>query len=43
MSRLKSRMFLGTALLVLALLGLGGWFYSSYFRSTNAAIRHAVG
>ena len=36
-------MLVGTAVLVLALLGLGGWFYYTYFLSTNAAVRHAEG
>jgi esterase/lipase superfamily enzyme len=40
-SRFKRRMWWGTALMLLVLLGAGFWFYKAYFVSTDAAIRHA--
>jgi esterase/lipase superfamily enzyme len=40
-SRFKRRMWWGTALMLLVLLGVGYWFYKAYFVSTDAAIRHA--
>jgi esterase/lipase superfamily enzyme len=39
--RFKRRMLWGTALVVLVLVGVGAWFYNTYFASTDAAIRHA--
>jgi esterase/lipase superfamily enzyme len=40
-SRFKRRMLWGTALIVVVLLGVGVWFYNTYFVSTDVAIRHA--
>jgi esterase/lipase superfamily enzyme len=40
-SRFKRRMWWGTTLILLVLLGAGFWFYKAYFVSTDAAIRHA--
>ena len=40
-SRLKRVLLWGTALLTVALLGVGVWFYSAFLGSTDAAIRHA--
>jgi esterase/lipase superfamily enzyme len=34
-------MLIGTAVIVLFLLGVGVWFYFSFFASTDAALRHA--
>jgi len=41
MTRFKRRILLGTTLVVLVLLGLGVWFYFTFFGSTNAALQHA--
>ena len=41
MTRFKRRILIGTALIVLVLLGVGIWFYFSYFASTSTALRHA--
>ena len=41
MTRFKRRILLGTTLVVLVLLGLGVWFYSIFFSSTNAALQRA--
>ena len=41
MTRFKRRILLGTTLVVLVLLGLGVWFYITFFGSTNAALQHA--
>jgi esterase/lipase superfamily enzyme len=39
--RFRQRIWWGTALVALILLGAGIWFYKTYFVSTDAAIRHA--
>ena len=41
MTRFKRRLLIGTALVLLVLLGAGVWFYFSFFASTGAALRHA--
>ena len=41
MTRFKRRMLIGTALVLLFLLGGGVWFYFSFFASTSTALRHA--
>ncbi len=41
MTRLKRRLLVGTVLVVLVLLGLGGWFYHAFYGSTYAAMQHA--
>ena len=41
MTRFKRRLLVGTILVVLVLLGLGGWFYHSFYGSTYAAMQHA--
>ena len=41
MTRFKRRLLISTALFVLVLLGVGIWFYFSFFASTSAALRHA--
>ena len=41
MTRFKRRMLIGTAVVVLVLLGAGVWFYFSFFASTSTALRHA--
>ena len=41
MTRFKRRFLIGTTLVVLVLLGVGVWFYFSFFASTSAALRHA--
>ena len=41
MTRIRRRLLIGTVLVVLVLLGLGGWFYHAFYGSTYAAIRHA--
>ena len=40
-NRFRRRLWWGVALVVLVLLGAGFWFYTVYFVSTDAAIRHA--
>ncbi len=41
MTRFKRRLLIGTTLVVLILLGVGVWFYFSFFASTSTALRHA--
>jgi len=41
MTRFKRRILIGTALVVLVFLGLGVWFYYTYFASTSAALQRA--
>ena len=41
MSRLKRRILISLALVSLLLVGLGVWFYSFYFASTDAMTQHA--
>jgi esterase/lipase superfamily enzyme len=41
MTRLKRRILIGTALVVLVLLGLGVWFYYSFYVSTSSALQRA--
>ena len=41
MSRLTRRLLIGTILVILVLLGLGGWFYYAYFVSTGRALQTA--
>jgi esterase/lipase superfamily enzyme len=41
MTRFKRHMLIGTALVVLVLLGAGVWFYFKFFTSTSTALRHA--
>jgi esterase/lipase superfamily enzyme len=41
MTRFKRRLLVGTVLVVLVLLGLGGWFYHAFYGSTYAAMQHA--
>lgn len=41
MTRFRRRVFWGTTLIAVLLLGAGVWFYQFYFGSTDAAIRHA--
>jgi len=41
MTRFKRRLLVGTILVVLVLLGLGGWFYHAFYGSTYAAMQHA--
>jgi esterase/lipase superfamily enzyme len=41
MTRFKRRILIGTALVVLVLLGVGVWFYFNFFASTSSALRHA--
>ena len=41
MTRFKRRLLIGAALVVLVLLGVGVWFYFSFFASTSTALRHA--
>ena len=41
MTRFKRRLLIGTALVLLVLMGAGVWFYFSFFASTGAALRHA--
>ena len=41
MTRFKRRLLICTVLVVLVLLGLGGWFYYAFYGSTYAAMQHA--
>ena len=41
MTRFKRRMLIGTAAVMLVLLGVGVWFYFYFFASTDTALRHA--
>jgi esterase/lipase superfamily enzyme len=41
MTRFKRRILIGTALVVLVLLGLGVWFYFAFFGSTSSALQRA--
>ncbi len=41
MTRFKRRLLICTVLVVLVLLGLGGWFYHAFYGSTYAAMQHA--
>jgi esterase/lipase superfamily enzyme len=41
MRPVRKRLLFATALLLVVLLGLGGWFYFAFYRSTYAAIQHA--
>ena len=41
MRPLRKRLLLATALVFVVLLGVGGWFYYAFYRSTYAAIQHA--
>ena len=41
MTRLKRRLWLGSALVVLVLLLLGGWFYYQVYMRSDFALRHA--
>ena len=41
MTRFKRRILLGTTLVVLVLLGLGVWFYFTFFGSTSTALQRA--
>jgi len=41
MTRFKRHILLGTTLVVLVLLGLGGWFYFTFLGSTNTALLRA--
>ncbi len=41
MTRFKRRLLVGTVLVVLVLLGLGGWFYHAFYGSTYAAMQQA--
>ena len=41
MTRVKRRILIGTALVLLILLGVGVWFYFSFFAATGGALRHA--
>ena len=41
MTRFKRRILFGTTLVVLVLLGLGVWFYFTFFGSTNTALQRA--
>ena len=41
MTRFKRRILLGTTLVVLVFLGLGVWFYFTFFGSTNTALQRA--
>ena len=41
MTRFKRRLWFGTALVVLVLLGAGGWFYHAFYGSTYAAMQFA--
>jgi predicted negative regulator of RcsB-dependent stress response len=42
MTRFKRRILIGTALVVLVLLGVGVWFYFNFFASTSSALRRLV-
>ena len=41
MTRFKRRILFGATLVVLVLLGLGVWFYFTFFGSTNIALQRA--
>ena len=41
MTRLKRRLWIGSALTGLVLLGLGGWFYYTIYMKSDFALRHA--
>ena len=41
MTRFRRRLWFGAALVVLVLLGAGGWFYHAFYGSTYAATRYA--
>jgi esterase/lipase superfamily enzyme len=41
MTRLKRRLWLGSAFVVLVLLGLGGWVYYTIYMTSDFALRHA--
>ncbi len=41
MTRFRRRLWFGAALVVLVLLGAGGWFYHAFYGSTDAATRYA--
>jgi esterase/lipase superfamily enzyme len=41
MTRLKRRLWIGATLVVLALLGVGGWIYYEIYMTSDFALRHA--
>jgi esterase/lipase superfamily enzyme len=41
MARLKRRLWLGAALGALVLIGVGGWFYHTVYRTSDFSLRHA--
>ncbi len=41
MARLKRRLWLGTALGALVLIGVGGWFYHTVYMTSDFSLRHA--
>jgi len=41
MTHLKRRLWLGAALVALVLLGVGGWFYHTIYRTSDFSLRHA--
>ena len=41
MARFKRRLWFGAALVVLVLLGVGGWFYYNIYMTSGFALRHA--
>jgi esterase/lipase superfamily enzyme len=41
MARLKRRLWLGAALVALVLIGVGGWFYHTVYRTSDFSLRHA--
>ena len=41
MTRFKRRLWFGSALVVLVLLGVGGWFYYNIYMTSGFALRHA--
>ena len=41
MARLKQKLWLGTALVALVLLGVGGWVYHTIYRTSDFSLRHA--
>jgi len=41
MARFKRRLWFGAALVVLVLLGVGGWFYYNVYMTSGFALRHA--